>query len=200
MIEQAASGIELDLADLFQQAPTFMCMLEGPAHRVQMVNPAFLRLVGQRPIVGDAFASALPDAAAQVYGGLLDQVYRSGKPYAANGALFAVQPAPGGPVSERFVDLVFQPITASGGEVRGIFVHGADVTERVHAEHRRDALIELTDALRDLKTPDDISFRACEILGRALGVSRVGYGAIDAANEVLNVEREWTARWAGSVY
>ncbi len=193
MIEQADSDIALDLADLFQQAPTFMCMLEGPAHRVQMVNPAFERLIGQRRIVGASFGSALPDAAAQGYVGLLDDVYRSATPFAANGALFAVQPAPGGPVSERFVDLVFQPITSAGGEVRGIFMHGADVTERVHAEHRRDALIELTDALRDLKTPDDISYRACEILGRALGVSRVGYGAIDAANEVLSVERDWTA-------
>ena len=193
MIEQADTGMALDLADLFQQAPTFMCMLDGPGHRVQMVNPAFLRLIGQRDIVGSPIGRGLPDAAAQGYVRLLDQVYRSGKPYAANGALFAVQATPGGPVSERFVDYVFQPITSGAGEVRGIFMHGADVTERVHAEHRRDALIELTDALRDLKTPDDIIYRASEILGATLGVSRVGYGTIDPQNETLTVERDWTA-------
>jgi hypothetical protein len=45
-----------------------------------------------------------------------------------------VQRTPGAPVEERFVDLVYQPVTDAGGIVTGIFVEGSDVTERVHAE------------------------------------------------------------------
>ena len=45
-----------------------------------------------------------------------------------------MQHTPGAPVEERFVDLVYQPVTDAGGNVTGIFVEGSDVTERVHAE------------------------------------------------------------------
>jgi PAS domain S-box-containing protein len=45
-----------------------------------------------------------------------------------------VQPVPGGPVTERFVDFVYQPITGADGAVTGIFVDGVDVTDRVKAQ------------------------------------------------------------------
>ena len=55
-----------------------------------LANPNYLALVGNRPVVGLTVAEALPDAAAQGYVELLDQVYRTGEPFRANGATYAV--------------------------------------------------------------------------------------------------------------
>jgi signal transduction histidine kinase len=125
------------LAQLFEQAPGFMAMLSGPGHRFELANPAFLQLVGHRPIVGKNVAEALPDAVAQGYLTLLDEVFTSGKAYVARGARFDRQTEPGGPVSERFVDFVYQPIKDAEGRVTAIFVEGADVTEGTRAEHEQ---------------------------------------------------------------
>lgn len=181
------------IADLFQQAPVFMAMLAGPEHRVEFANTNYLKLIGHRDIVGMTVAETLHDAAAQGYVTLLEEVYRTGTPYAANSAKYAVQAVPGGPVDERYVDFVFQPIRNFEGKVTGILVQGVDVTDRVLAEVRRTALIRMTEVVRDLNTPEDIIFHTSVILGETLGVSRVGYGTIDPDAETLTVERDWNA-------
>ncbi|MCE7796388.1 PAS domain-containing protein [Sphingobium sufflavum] len=68
-----------------------------------------------------------------------------------------------------------------------------EITARKAAEVRRNALVELTQALRDLDDPADIAYAAAEVLGRTLGNSRVGYAAIDHDAETLHVDRDWTA-------
>jgi signal transduction histidine kinase len=122
------------LSQLFEQAPTFMAMLRGAEHRIELANPSYLQLIGHRPVLGRTIAEALPDAVEQGYLTLLDEVFTSGTAYVARGAKYAVQTTPGGTVSERYVDFVYQPIKDSDGRVAGIFVEGADVTERMRAD------------------------------------------------------------------
>ncbi|MGV8917973.1 MAG: ATP-binding protein [Pseudomonas sp.] len=55
------------------------------------------------------------------------------------------------------------------------------------------ALIELGDRIRDLDDTAALAFAAAEILGRALQVSRVGYGTIDPVAETITIERDWNA-------
>jgi PAS domain S-box-containing protein len=183
-------------AELFEQAPTFMALLTGPEHRVELVNPGYRQLIGHREIVGRTVAQALPDAVEQGYLELLDEVYRSGKPFAANGARYARKDRDG-TVMERFVDFVYQPIKNPAGEAHGIFVVGVDVTERKLAEARRDALARLTDEIRSLETSEQITFAAARILGETLSVSHAGYGAIDADADYVRVAREWMAAGVG---
>ncbi|WUR14519.1 PAS domain-containing protein [[Empedobacter] haloabium] len=180
-------------ADLFQQAPTFMAMLSGPEHHVELLNQGFMRLTGHRDVIGRSVAECFGGATGRAYVALLDEVYRSGRPLAASSALYAVQPVAGGDTEQRYIDFVFQPIRTPEGGVRGIFVEGVDVTDRVQANARRDALIRLTDALRDLRTPEEIAYAAARILGETLGVSRVGYGAFEQTSGLLRFERDWTA-------
>jgi PAS domain S-box-containing protein len=121
-------------AQLFEQAPTFMAVLRGPEHRFELANPGYLRLIGDRRILGRTVADALPDAAAQGYVTLLDRVYASGEAFSAVGSKFAVQARSGGPVDERFLDFVYQPIRDGDGVVTGIFVEGVDVTDRATSD------------------------------------------------------------------
>jgi PAS domain S-box-containing protein len=122
------------LRQMFEQAPGFMCMLRGPDHVVEMVNAAYLRLIGNRDVVGRRLRDALPEIAGQNYFALLDDVYRSGRAFTGERMPYLVHPAPGCPPSERFVDFVFQPIRDQAGHVTGIFIEGSDVTETKLAE------------------------------------------------------------------
>ena len=122
------------LTGMFAQAPGFMAVLRGQEHRFELANPSYMRLVGHRPVVGRTVAEALPDAVEQGYLDLLNRVFDSGEAYTANGAAYAVQAAPGGPVAERFVDFVLQPIRDGSDRVTGIFVEGSDVTDRTRGE------------------------------------------------------------------
>jgi signal transduction histidine kinase/ActR/RegA family two-component response regulator len=119
---------------LFDQAPTFLAVLRGPDHVIELVNPGYLQLIGHRSVVGRKVVDALPDAAAQGYLQLLNEVYRTGKPYSATGAKYNVQASPEGPIDERYVDFVYQPMTDRDGSNSGILVQGVDVTSRTLAD------------------------------------------------------------------
>jgi diguanylate cyclase (GGDEF)-like protein/PAS domain S-box-containing protein len=134
----AAERRRLEL--MFDKGPSFMALLSGAEHRFEVVNESYMQLIGGRNVLGKTVAEALPDAVAQGYLGILDGVFRSGKPYSSIGARYEVQPVPGGPGQERFVDFIYQPLTDNTGAVTGIFVEGVDVTARTRAE---TALVEL---------------------------------------------------------
>ena len=119
---------------LFDQAPTFLAVLGGPDHVIELANPGYLKLVGHRPVMGRKVADALPEAVSQGYLTLLDEVYRSGKSFSANGAKYTTQAEADGPVDERYVDFVYQPMTGRDGSVSGILVQGVDVTSRTTAD------------------------------------------------------------------
>lgn len=149
------------LAQMFAQAPTFMALLRGPEHRFEKVNPGYLRLIRRRDVVGRTVSEALPDAAAQGFVDVLDEVFRSGEPFSAEGTRYAVQAEPGGPVVERYVDFVFQPIRDAAGTVTGIFVEGVDVTDRTLAA---SALRQTEDRYRAFIENVDIGICVIEVL------------------------------------
>ena len=119
---------------LFHQAPTFLAVLRGPDHICEMANPGYLKVIGNRPVVGRKLADALPEAAEQGYVAILDEVYRTGKPYTATAAKYVIQTSPDSPGDERYVDFVYQPFTEKDGSVIGILVQGVDVTARAVAD------------------------------------------------------------------
>ncbi len=138
---RAESALKRQLAEegerlrrLFAQAPSFMAVLRGPDHVAELVNDAYMRLVGgERSLIGKPVREALPEVAGQGFFELLDQVYQSGEPYFSHEALLALQRSPGGPIEDRYVDFIYQPVTGPDGVVSGIFVDGYDVTDRVEA-------------------------------------------------------------------
>ena len=93
----------------------------------------------------------------------------------------------------RIIHTQAQPRFGTGGAFLGMIGVNNDITEWRNAEARRDAILELTDRVRDLTHPADIAYATSEILGRTLGVSRVGYGTIDRAAETITIERDWNA-------
>ncbi len=122
------------LRDLFQRAPGFMCLLSGPELVFEFMNEAYLRLVGHRDLIGLPIRKALPEIEGQGYFEVLDEVYGTGKPFVGQGLAVDIQRAPGAPLEQRFLNLVYQPIYDAQGAVSGIFAEGHDVTHQLRAE------------------------------------------------------------------
>ncbi|TDK38915.1 response regulator [Rhizobium deserti] len=135
------------LRSLFEQAPGFMAVLREPDHIFDIANGAFRALVGREDLIGKPVQQALPDVSGQGFFELLDQVYRTGVPYSANGAAVLLQRRRGEEPEQRFLDFVYQPIKSAAGDVTGIFVQGHDVTDLRRAQ---DAARENEERFRTL--------------------------------------------------
>ncbi|WP_342106152.1 GAF domain-containing protein [Methylobacterium sp. SI9] len=68
-----------------------------------------------------------------------------------------------------------------------------EVTARVEADVRRDALLELGDRLRDVADVPTLVDAAAGILARATDATRAGYGLVDPASETVEVLTDWHA-------
>jgi PAS domain S-box-containing protein len=155
-LSESASGSshELErLREMFEQAPGAMAILRGSEHRFEMVNPAYLQLIGHREVVGKKLAEALPEIAGQGFIELLDQVHRNGKAHVGKSVTVSLQRSPGAPLEERVLDFVYQPLKDASGVVNGIFVEATDVTERSRAETALAQQGRLYRAILD-NTPD----------------------------------------------
>lgn len=118
------------LFSLFEKAPGFVAVLDGPNHVFTLTNAAYGQLIGHRDIVGLEVREALPELGDAEFFAILDRVYSTGEPYLGEGVTVRLQRTPGAPLEDRYVDFIFQPIRDEVGRVTGIFVQGSDVTER----------------------------------------------------------------------
>lgn len=136
---QASLG---NLRDMFDQAPGFMCFLRGRQHVFEVVNRAYMQLVGHRDVIGLSVQDALPEVVAQGFIGLLDGVFNWGKPFIGTDIAIQLVRNPGAAPELRYLDFIYQPIRNAAGMTIGIFVQGQDVTERHESDRRQKFLIE----------------------------------------------------------
>jgi PAS domain-containing protein len=127
------------LAEMFEQAPSFMAMLRGPEHRFELANKAYMRLIGPRNVVGRTMAEVFPEVRDPSYMALLNQVYETGKAFTADAQQFLLREGTDGPLVEHYLDFVYQPIKDASGQVTGIFIDGINVTERTLAMRQQSS-------------------------------------------------------------
>jgi PAS domain S-box-containing protein len=137
---RAAEAAEARLASVFRQAPAFICVLRGPDHFVEMANDAFYQLVGFRDLVGRPLLEALPEAREQGFLEVLDRVLETREPFVGTEVPITVQPSPHAAPVERVVTFVYQPLMEADGSCSGVFVHGVDMTEQVHARRELESV------------------------------------------------------------
>lgn len=66
-----------------------------------------------------------------------------------------------------------------------------DVEDRIAAQARRNALIEIGDQLRDASTIAEMTQRASAIVGRTLNASRAAYGVL-TEDDGVDIQPDWT--------
>ena len=140
---------------LFEQAPSFMCILEGPQHVFTFVNHAHRRLFNSADWVGKPVREAFPDLANQGYYERLDEVYVSGKRYVAQSAPVRYRRSPDESLEERLLDFIYEPVSDDEGRVTGIFCEGFDVTEARRTEQTlRESEAQLRESEAQLREAD----------------------------------------------
>jgi PAS domain S-box-containing protein len=150
---------------LTEDLPVPTVLLEGPAHRIAYVNPAFSRTVGrgEAELVGLAAAAAFPRQAVQGRVPLLDLVRSAGQP-----VLRRAQPLRLKADEPRFWDLEATPLRQGGSAVVGILLQCRDVTAQQQALRQGEAARATLDALF-AHVPEGLAIGD----GRAARLSRV---------------------------
>ncbi len=172
-------------AALFHEAPVFIALVRGPEHRFELANSAYLRLVGDRRLLGNTVVEALPEAAKQGYVALLDRVRDTGEPYIATGAAFAVASGPNGAVDERQLDFVYQPIRDDRGAVSAIIIVGVDVTGRSTADLTAERLASIVASSDDAIVSKDLN---STIQTWNAGAERIfGFTAAEAVGKPITI-------------
>ena len=127
--------LEGNVRNLFLEAPAIICVLRGPLHVYELANEMYLKLVGNRDILGKPIRKALPELEETGIYELLDHVYSTGEPFI--GIEMPVKLDKGnGKLEEIYINFVYQPSHNSEGEIDGILVYGVDVSEQVLARKK----------------------------------------------------------------
>jgi two-component sensor histidine kinase len=178
---------------LLERSHGFRFVLAGPELRYEVANPAYLRLVGRREVVGKRLTEVLPDIEPEELE-RLDRVRRTGEAFVAHAMPFIDHLD--GARRTRWHDLMIQPIFGDGGAVAAVYVEGYEVTDKVEAEERLKLVAR------------EVDHRANNLLAVILSIIRLSKGAsvedlqrnligrVDAlarAHELLA-----SARWRGA--
>ncbi|MCW3104442.1 MAG: arcB [Bacteroidetes bacterium] len=125
------------LCDFFMQAPGIFCVLKGPSHVFQLINPDYKELTGDRELKGKEIRAALPELEGQGVYELLDKVYQRKRTY--TGREIPVYFNKGKGIPEKvYLNFIYKPIINANNECSGILVFGYDVSEQVRLRKRSE--------------------------------------------------------------
>lgn len=117
--------------EVFDKSPAAIAVLGGKDLIFEMTNPAYVKLIGGRNVIGKPVREALPELNGQPFFDMLDSVMKTGVPISMKDSPAQLLDKDGN-ISERYVDLVYQRIEEHG-KVHGIFVQSIDTTAKVLA-------------------------------------------------------------------
>ncbi len=182
---EAVEAERARLVELLDLSPAYTAVLKGPNHVYEHVNARYYQFVGQRELIGKPIREAIPEIEWQDNIKLFDQVYRTGQPYVGTDMRVLLRREPDGPLEERFISFVYQPLRDAEGAVCGILSHGIDLTDRKRAEEDqayRAAIVESSQDAIVGKTLDG------QILSWNAGAERIfGYRANEAIGRSITM-------------
>ncbi len=123
----------LKLETVFTKASAAMAILQGNEFVYEKANANYLSLFQDRPIVGHALLTALPELKGQKFPDLISQVHETGLPYSESEACAWLRRTESSPLEERFFDQSYTQILDSDGKPYGVLIQANDVTERVNS-------------------------------------------------------------------
>ena len=123
---------------VFEQTPAVVAFLRGPEHRLAYFNPAYQRLFPERQLRGRTIAETQPEAVAQGFVALLDQVYETGETFFGNELPLRIVSPDGASASVIYFNFTYQAYQEDGQTV-GLSVFAYDVTEQVLARRQQAA-------------------------------------------------------------
>ncbi|HET6960280.1 MAG TPA: ATP-binding protein [Vicinamibacterales bacterium] len=125
--------MENERNNLLEQAPVATALVTGADHVFQIANPLFEQLVGRTQMVGKTVVEAFPELNDTPFPGLLDRVYRSGKPFVTNEMLIPLDRDGSGRVEECYFKFNVEPMRNASGDVYAMMAVAVDITPQVSA-------------------------------------------------------------------
>lgn len=134
----------LDLIkSMFEDAPVYVCILEGPEHRLQYANKIFRQLYGGRIFPAGTRAQEVlrlfrgSEKEVRDRTAVLDKVYNTGEAFIGNEFKTSFTSEVKNDSGEAYFNLICQPLETTSGEVYGLFITGYEVTEHLKARQEK---------------------------------------------------------------
>jgi PAS domain S-box-containing protein len=174
---------------LILQARSPAAVIWGPDFTT-LYNDAYARQLGDKhpAVLGKSFRLMWSEIWPEI-SSIVDDAM-AGKASYFEDVPYIVQPT--GVPTQRWYTSSFSPVLDSEGTVAGIYITAIETTDRMRAEQRYAFQADLTDRLRPLLAPNEITSVASELLGQRLNMARVGYVEVDETGEIVTMKPDWT--------
>ncbi len=136
-LRESAESERRKLDELIAQAPVAIALFTGPELRHAVANAQYLDMVGRAEVVGETLRAVFPELGEHQAISSLEDAYRLGETRRVNELLVPLVRA--GRSREAYFDYVARPIS-EGGQTIGVLVVAVEVTEKVAARQRIEAL------------------------------------------------------------
>ena len=134
LLRMKAEDGQAVIHNFFHQAPAMLAILKGPDHVFEFTNLPFQELIGGRNPVNLPAREIIPEAVAQGYIKILDDVYRTGHPF--TGREMPLQINRGNGMEQLFITFICQVLKDVSGKTEGILVFCYEVSEQVLARNK----------------------------------------------------------------
>lgn len=138
-ISKTRGHIRNELKNLFMQAPMAICILRGEDFVVEMANDNIMKLWGKdaESMMNKPLFDGLPEAKAQGFDKLLQQVYHTGKEYVdEEHPFYSINE--NGKEEHLYIKFIYQPLHEEDGSISGVIVLAHDVTQQVTARKKAE--------------------------------------------------------------
>jgi PAS domain S-box-containing protein len=158
------------LKSIFMQAPTGICILNGPDLVYELVNPAYQQILPGRKLEDRPIFEALPELVDTPLQEMLLKVFHEGESLEMNERLIPVSEYEGGPTLDRYFSFSFQPRRDENNAIDGIVNIVFEVTgmikvrqelqeAREQADQQKKVYETITSGTPDLMYVWDLDYR-----------------------------------------
>ena len=151
--------VETTFYNMVMETPALVCLLKGPDHVFEMVNPYFEKFFHGRELAGHALKDVLQERHHKILQ-LMNNVFQTDKPFIGKefSNLYFEEFST---TSEKYFNFIIQPTHDTHGHVDGILVFGYEVTDQVMARkvleegaHRLRTVLEAIPQMAWTARPD----------------------------------------------
>ncbi|MEO6135742.1 MAG: PAS domain-containing sensor histidine kinase [Ginsengibacter sp.] len=188
------------LANLYVNAPAFICTLKGPEFQFDSINPEYQKLHGKRKLEGRKLIEAVPELKGQGVFELLNNVYNTGEPFVVTEKLLFLGRDEGKEPEPTYLNFSYQPMYDKEHEIDGILVFGYEVTEQVlqrkKGEENLKTILESLPQITSTSSADGTNIYFNKFFFNYSGLSReeassTGWNSILHPDEIRDVLAEW---------
>ncbi|MCB2410491.1 PAS domain S-box protein [Hymenobacter lucidus] len=130
------------LRQILRQTPAKIATLQGPEHRYVFFNERYHQILDGRAELGQRVADCLPELVQQELLPIFDHVYRTQETYVGHEQSLWLTPLGHSEPRQYFLNLTCQALHGADGMVQGLLIFMVDVTEKVLARQRTEALTD----------------------------------------------------------